>query len=100
MLLERIFAKDSHIDHQRRAYRSLQNMAGEYGQVRLENACACALSSGASEMMFVRTLLRNHRETLAPTGTDDTDVISKHANLRSGSEFTLHIVEKRNTNAD
>jgi hypothetical protein len=99
-LLEKIFGKDNHIDHQRRAFRSIQNMARDYGQDRLENACARALNAEAHEMTFVRNLLRNHREALAPTGTEGATVITDHTNLRSEAEFTLHLIHKRSTDAD
>jgi len=100
MLLERIFAKDNHIDHQRRAFHALQNMARDYGQNRLENACARALNADTPGVTFVRNLLRNHREALAPTGTDGAEAITTHANLRSGADFTIHLIHKRSTDAD
>jgi hypothetical protein len=67
-------------------------MAREYTPLRLENACARALTAGAHDLTFIRNLLKNRREALMLTGTDNTGVIT---NLRSGSEFTLHIVSGR-----
>jgi transposase len=96
-LLRRIFEKDSHIDHRRRASLSLRNMAKDYGTERLEAACQRAISADvpgdANATTFVRNLLRNNRETLAPTGTDDSGVIRQHSNLRSSSEFGLRVIE-------
>lgn len=96
-LLRRIFEKDSHIDHRRRASLSLQSMAKDYGTGRLEAACERAISAGvsgdANATTFVRNLLRNNRESLAPTGTDNSGVIRQHSNLRASSEFGLRVIE-------
>ncbi len=90
--LEAKFAEDKHIDHRRRVSQSLQGMSLEYSAQRLEAACNRALSAGAHEVMFIRNILRNRREMQLATGTDDGGVIRKHTNLRSTSEFELHLV--------
>jgi transposase len=94
--LAKIFAKEMHIGHRKGASDSLQNMAREYPASRVETACAVALASDAPGMTFVRNLLRNRRESLLKTGTDDAGVILEHSNLRPESEFTLHIVSGGN----
>lgn len=84
-----IFAQDSHTEHQRRAWRSIQAMEREFTAERLEKACSRALTAGADSIMFIRNLLRNHREALMPTGTTAVTIVSEHQNLRASSEFTL-----------
>jgi hypothetical protein len=95
-LLQKIYAQDAHTDHQRRAAQSLKNMAREYSSLRLEAACARALAADAHDLTFVRNLLRNRREAVQRTGTDDTGAIQAHSNLRSEEEFKLHIVSGGN----
>jgi len=93
-LLAKMFAKDTHIHHQMGALNAIRGMARDYTPGRLEIACEHALAVDAhDEKRFVRNLLRSHREGLLKTGTDDTGIIREHANLRSPSEFTLHIVK-------
>jgi transposase len=94
--LAKIFAKDLHIAHQKGASDSLHNLAREYPLSRLDAACARALASEAPGFTFVRNLLRNRRESLQMTGTDDAGVILEHSNLRQESEFTLHLVSGGN----
>jgi transposase len=94
-----IFSQDSHIDHQRRAWRSLERMEKEFTAPRLESACARALLAGADEMAFVRNLLRNRREALQPTGTDNVGVVMNHENLRTPNEFSLKVIRGGKTNA-
>jgi len=84
-----IFAQDSHTEHQRRAWRSIQAMEREFTAERLEKSCSRTLTAGADSIMFIRNLLRNHREALMPTGTTAVTVVSEHQNLRASSEFTL-----------
>ena len=95
-MLQKIYAQDPHTDHQRRAAQSLNNMAREYSPLRLEIACTRALAADAHDLTFIRNLLRNHREAIQRTGTDDTGAIKVHSNLRSEEEFTLHIVSGGN----
>jgi transposase len=99
-LLAKVFAKDTHIHHQMGAAKSIDSMARDYTAARLETACARALDTETHDMTFVRNLLRNRREALLKTGTDDAGVILEHSNLRAESEFTLHIVSGGNKDAN
>jgi transposase len=87
-----LFGQDTHIEHQRRAWRSLERMEKEFSAPRLERACSRALVAGADEIVFVRNLLRNRREALQPTGTYGVTAIRDHENLRPTKDFSLKVI--------
>jgi hypothetical protein len=84
--VEAIFALKAHEEQAFRTLKGVQRLATQYGQARLEAACAYANHFALVGLSRLRSILQNQRELCVPS-PPNSQATPTHANLRGATYY-------------
>ena len=76
----------AHVEQAQRSCQGILSLQKRYGEHRLERACGIALSQGCYTVMFIKTILKNGRDSVIEF-TPSQSIPAHHDNVRGADYY-------------